>query len=815
MMSAADIAAILAIARRSDCKVIVTGDHEQLSAVEGGGAMMLLARRLGYVQLAEPERFANGWERDATLRLRSGDVTVLAEYEEHGRLRGGTPEEAIEQAYRGWLTDHLAGLDSLLIARTEEQARELSRRARDDLIRYGRVRAGAQVRLAAGEHASVGDLITARRNSRDIQAGQEGRDLANRDVLRITAIAEDSPGVPSRVQVCRRLEPDPVSGEMRWSEPFRLPRRYLANHASLGYASTAHAALGRTTDTAHVLVDGLADRQSLYVGLSRGRQANYAYCITQSPRLADIAPGSRRAPELDQAARLDQEQAGLPSVAGQPDAAAGLAPALDPVTVLAGIMTRDGSELSATETLEHELARADHLGVLGGIWDDVTQRLGAARYAEALRTALPAVLADQALNDPACTWLWRTLREAESAGLDGCAVLREAVAARSMSGARDIARVLDARVRQRLDGVQPQVSGRWADRVPAGGSAELITYLRELAELMDDRTRRLGEHAAVTQPHWARQALGPVPRDPAAALDWERRASVIAAYRERYGYDHPADPIGPEPAKVNPEARAAWQTALAAAGRIDGIDLRHCTDGELWLRRGTYERETAWAPPHVGTDLRLIRTAERDAHVHAVRAEHEARIARRAKTAERHQELARRWRAIQARAATEAPMFTQVQQVRREWDSLTQATRRIAVAADLELRRRHPRMPIPALVPHPAEAPPDQQQPAADRLSALGLTLDTSGSEIPAEVYRIRQAAAAKQAEIDELKSMRLPVDEHSAMSPGLAWPELAQRERAAVRQQPEPEITPSARIVSEYQRHQLVAEAEPEREAE
>jgi hypothetical protein len=30
---------------------------------------------------------------------------------------------------------------------------------------------------------------------------------------------------------------------------------------------------------------------------------------------------------------------------------------------------------------------------------------------------------------------------------------------------------------------------------------------------------------------------------------------------------------------------------------VDGVDLRGCTDGELWLRRGTYERQTAWAPP--------------------------------------------------------------------------------------------------------------------------------------------------------------------------------------------------------------------------
>ena len=78
------------------------------------------------------------------------------------------------------------------------------------------------------------------------------------------------------------------------------------------------------------------------------------------------------------------------------------------MTVLAGVLARDGSELSATETLQRELSRADHLGVLGGIWDDVTRRAQAARFEHALRDALPADLAEQALDDPACTWLWRT-----------------------------------------------------------------------------------------------------------------------------------------------------------------------------------------------------------------------------------------------------------------------------------------------------------------------------------------------------------------------------------------------------------------------
>jgi len=344
MMSLADMGAVLALAYANDCKVVVTGDHEQLAAVEGGGGMMLLARRQGYVQLAEPQRFSHPWERDATLRLRAGDVTVLAEYEEHGRLRGGTPEEATEQACRGWLADYLDGKDTLLMARTEEQAQELSRRARDDLIRYGVVATGPHIRLAHGEQASAGDLVMARRNTRAIQAGEEGRELANRDVLQITSINAGRRG--SHAEVRRLTGRDPATGQACWSEPFQVSGRYLAAYATLAYATTQHAAPGRTTSTAHVLVDGLGDRQGLYVAMSRGRDANHAYCITSYPRAADIRPGSRPAPELDRGKRLDREHAGLP--AAEP-AADGQLPAVHAVSVLAGVLARDGSDLSATE----------------------------------------------------------------------------------------------------------------------------------------------------------------------------------------------------------------------------------------------------------------------------------------------------------------------------------------------------------------------------------------------------------------------------------------------------------------------------------
>jgi ATP-dependent exoDNAse (exonuclease V) alpha subunit len=47
VMSLPDLAEIVAYAARRGAKVLIAGDQEQLTAVESGGGMMLLARRLG------------------------------------------------------------------------------------------------------------------------------------------------------------------------------------------------------------------------------------------------------------------------------------------------------------------------------------------------------------------------------------------------------------------------------------------------------------------------------------------------------------------------------------------------------------------------------------------------------------------------------------------------------------------------------------------------------------------------------------------------------------------------------------------------
>jgi ATP-dependent exoDNAse (exonuclease V) alpha subunit len=284
MVSVTHLSAIVAHAARNGCKVVLAGDQQQLAAVEGGGAMMLLADRLGYVQLAEPVRFTHSWERNASLRLRQGDATALDDYDQHGRIHGAPPEQAMDQAARAYVASYLTGRNAILTAADWARCRELSARIRDDLIRLGLVDAARAVQIAEGATASTGDLIICRHNDHAIEAGEPGRALANGDILRIEAI------IGHRIMVRRMLDLDPKTGQRRFTaQAFAYPGYRTSD---LAYAITGHSAQGATVHTAITLVSGNEDSQWLYPAMTRGTQNNLAIVFTTPARPADPQPGT-------------------------------------------------------------------------------------------------------------------------------------------------------------------------------------------------------------------------------------------------------------------------------------------------------------------------------------------------------------------------------------------------------------------------------------------------------------------------------------------------------------------------------------------
>ena len=691
-MPGPDLADLISYAEARDGKVILAGDTGQLQAVENGGGMSLLAAALGYVRLAEPVRFRDDWEQQASLRLHDGDTTVLADYDQHGRIIGGEPEQMMDAAAAAYVALAADGTDTLLMAADHALRRELCRRIRDDLIALGVVAAGPAVRIADGAQASAGDLITCTRNDHSVEAGEPGRTLANGDLLRIEAVTAGG------LVVRRALDADPRTGQRRWTD-----RTFLYSHygdAELGYAVTDHVAQGRTVHTGLAVITGTEDRQHAYVALTRGTDANFAYVFTVSPKRADPVPGPRPAPELARYDQIHAERDGVRAPAPRP------APPGTALGVLAGVLDRDGQQLSATQTRQQALADADHLAVLHAIWTAETAPAREQRYRDLLLAALPP----EHRREPGhqARWLWRTLRGAELAGLDAGQVLAEAIGERDLAGARDVPSVVDARIRYRLGCLVPLPAGPWSAQVPGIADPERRAYAAQIAALMDARKDRIGEHAAEHALPWAVAALGPVPEHPLDRLDWQKRAASIGAWRELSGYDHPTEPIGPEPAAAAPDVRAAWYEALAALGPADGPDVRGMPDGRLLHLRDTYPIETAWAPRYVGDELRQVRAAAWNARLAALRASAEAKAAGsrgQHDTAARQQELADSYQALHEAYRQRETVFAAAMADRADWDAATRAQRHLAVAADAELRRRHPEQrftPLRSAEPQPA-----------------------------------------------------------------------------------------------------------------
>src|SRR5262249_41951479 len=119
---------LLRHASQFDAKLLLLGDVAQLSSPSAGGGLSMLSRKNGYAQVNGAVRFVDQWQRDASVALRAGDVQALGAYDEHGALHAGSYEQMAEAASRAYVTDLLAGMDTLLTANSNEEARDLSRR---------------------------------------------------------------------------------------------------------------------------------------------------------------------------------------------------------------------------------------------------------------------------------------------------------------------------------------------------------------------------------------------------------------------------------------------------------------------------------------------------------------------------------------------------------------------------------------------------------------------------------------------------------------------------------------------------------------
>jgi hypothetical protein len=511
-----------------DDRVLVAGDPAQLSAVEAGGALRLLAHAGPTAELDQVHRFDDPAEAEATLRLRAGDVSALGFYETAGRLADGGRQAMVDEVYDGWSADLAAGRVALMVSASGAEVAALSGRARRDRVAGGEVEPDG-LALHDGNQAGVGDLIVTRENRRTLTVCSGKDFVKNGDVWAVTR---------------RHANGDLTARHHDHGGTARLPASYVAANVELAYATTVHRAQGMTVDAGHILVDKTMTRESLYVALSRGRTTNRAYVVTDEALDVDlhIPPGPR----------------------------------LDALDVLRCVLAGESSEHSATETISETLQAAESLATLVPAYLDA---FGRAVITEDLETAVRAGLRDAGGSDvedrvshsPA----WHQLLVA-CAGDEPRALVAEAAGSRLLDGrdpVQDPAAALAWRIPRLVDveadghdEAQHPWRPPWLPTPPQAMAQDPVgRWAARQDQLITGRVRALVEQVAADPPTWA-AGMRPRPRPGDECSRWEADIAVVVAYRDQFQVTDAADPVGTAP--VLGHQRQARLVASAAWRRV-------------------------------------------------------------------------------------------------------------------------------------------------------------------------------------------------------------------------------------------------------
>jgi conjugative relaxase-like TrwC/TraI family protein len=391
----------LAAARGAVVRLL--GDDRQLPAVEGGGALRLVAAQPGTPQLCVLYRFRDPAEGTATLQIRLGDAAGVDWYHAAGRVRSGSREAMAQAAYAGWKNDMLAGKVTLMAAADGTGVTELSAQARADRVLAGQVETSG-VPLRDGNIAGQGDWIVTRDNQRrlDVFGGRDW--VKNGDAWEVTR---------------RHGDGSLAVRHLGHGGHVTLPAGYVRDHVQLLYATTAHRAQGATVDTAHPLITVGMTREALYVLASRAREKTVFYVATH-----DLP--------FDDDARVDQVRRDPRQYAGR--------------EILLNVLATEGAPLSATETITSAQEEAASLATLVPRYLHAARQDAGSRYRAAAIRVLGEDGGRSLAADPAWGAVVRRLFDAEGDGWEPARLLATVAFKRELASADSTAEVLAWRI---------------------------------------------------------------------------------------------------------------------------------------------------------------------------------------------------------------------------------------------------------------------------------------------------------------------------------------------------------------------------------
>lgn len=254
--------ALLTVTAEAGATVALVGDRAQLPAVGRGGVLDMAAQIRGRTyDMTELHRFRDAGYAALTLRMRDrespGDV-----FDQLAAMGLVTLHADDEQA-REHITDHTRDGEAITVA-TNDEAAALNERIRAGRVERGEVDDTITATGSDGLPIGAGDLIQTRRNDSDLG-------VANRQQW-VAQHVKDDGAVYAREVGGGRKNPRTVT----------LPAEYVAEHAHLSYAATAYGVQGATVSASHTMLSEATSAAGVYVGMTRGREANRLHVAAES-----------------------------------------------------------------------------------------------------------------------------------------------------------------------------------------------------------------------------------------------------------------------------------------------------------------------------------------------------------------------------------------------------------------------------------------------------------------------------------------------------------------------------------------------------
>ncbi len=285
MVATPALAHLTTLAAQQQWRLALIGDPHQLQAVGRGGLFHELCATGRAHELQRIHRFTHEWEAAASLKLRRGDPAGWDPYLEHGRVIPGRFEEHLTNIAFRWIQATETGGSVSVVASTNEHVDQLNAAIQALRVHAGALDSSFSAPIAGGERVMIGDQIVTRRNDRRITTSS-GEPIRNREQWTVTHIGGDG-----ALAVTAR----------HGHEVAVLPADYVREHVRLGYAATEHGVQGDTTTIGLELLSSATTRRGAYVGITRGRDDNTVYVVTDSNDLDEARDVLERVISVDRA----------------------------------------------------------------------------------------------------------------------------------------------------------------------------------------------------------------------------------------------------------------------------------------------------------------------------------------------------------------------------------------------------------------------------------------------------------------------------------------------------------------------------------